>query len=56
MWFLMILGVSWWWVKITEWMVVLLWGLGRINVGISLGAFDAIFMGEFWLNKKLGVE
>jgi hypothetical protein len=36
-------------------MVVLLWGLGRINVGISLGAFDAILMGVFWLNQKLGV-
>jgi hypothetical protein len=30
-------------------------GLGRINVGISLGAFDAILMGVFWLNQKLGV-
>jgi len=35
--------------------VVPLWGLGRINVGISLGAFDAILMGVFWLNQKLGV-
>jgi len=35
--------------------VVLLWGLGRINIGISLGAFDAILMGVFWLNQKLGV-
>jgi hypothetical protein len=35
--------------------VVLLWGLDRINVGISLGAFDAILMGVFWLNQKLGV-
>jgi hypothetical protein len=35
--------------------VVHLWGLGRINVGISLGAFDAILMGVFWLNQKLGV-
>jgi len=36
--------------------VVPFWGLGRINVGISLGAFDAILMGVFWLNHKLGVE
>jgi len=35
--------------------VVLLWGLGRINIGISLGAFDAILMGVFWLNRKLEV-
>jgi hypothetical protein len=35
--------------------VVPFWGLGRINVGISLGAFDAILMGVFWLNYKLGV-
>jgi hypothetical protein len=33
--------------------VVPLWCLGSIR--ISLGAFDAILMGVFWLNQKLGV-
>jgi ABC-type multidrug transport system permease subunit len=35
-------------------MVVPLWGLGRINVGISLGAFDAILMGVFWVKSEIG--
>lgn len=35
--------------------VVLLWGIGSINVRISLEAFDAILMGVFRLNQKLGV-
>jgi hypothetical protein len=36
--------------------VVPLWSFGSINVGICLGAFDAILIGVFWLINNLGVE